>query len=379
MIVKNEASVITRCLSSVKPLIDSWVIVDTGSTDGTQEIIRDFMKEIPGELYERPWKNFEHNRNEALLLAKKRADYLLIMDADDQLAFEPSFVRPTLTKDAYLLNIRYDELSFRRYQLISTRLPWRWKGVLHEFLTCDIPFSSEILDGVVYLDRHEGARSKDPEKFRKDAAVLLQGLQKEPNNSRYMYYIAQSYKGAEEYDKALTWYQKRIDVGGDDDEMFWSLLQMASCQTLLGKPSTCVIDTLLNAQRLRPTRAEPVYFLAQTYRKLGWYDVSYALISSLRSSIHVPDMRLNKDGIHEGSLRGLPALDDFSICLPWCTHYGIAFEWALCTYHVGEYQACLEACDSLLANRDLPQVWRKQIEQTRCLASEAASPSWSAG
>ena len=70
MIVKDEKDVICRCLASVKPVIDYWVIVDTGSSDGTQEIIRAFMKEIPGELHERPWINFGHNRNEALELAK---------------------------------------------------------------------------------------------------------------------------------------------------------------------------------------------------------------------------------------------------------------------------------------------------------------------
>ena len=70
MIVKDESKVITRGLATVKPLISYWVIVDTGSTDGTQEIIKKFMEDIPGELHERPWKNFEHNRNQALELAK---------------------------------------------------------------------------------------------------------------------------------------------------------------------------------------------------------------------------------------------------------------------------------------------------------------------
>src|ERR1700722_1540445 len=54
MIVKNESKVIRRCLQSVLPFIDTWVIVDTGSNDGTQKIIKDFMLEhqIPGELHE---------------------------------------------------------------------------------------------------------------------------------------------------------------------------------------------------------------------------------------------------------------------------------------------------------------------------------------
>src|SRR3990167_6567765 len=68
MIVKNEAHVIERCLESVLPLIDSWVILDTGSTDGTQDVIRNFFAQrgIPGELFESPWVNFAHNRNQGL-------------------------------------------------------------------------------------------------------------------------------------------------------------------------------------------------------------------------------------------------------------------------------------------------------------------------
>src|SRR5580692_7710276 len=99
MIVKNESKVICRCLESVKPLIDYWVIVDTGSKDGTQEIIKKFMKDIPGELHECPWVNFAHNRNEALSLAKKKADYLLFIDADDKLEIASDFKRPKLDKD----------------------------------------------------------------------------------------------------------------------------------------------------------------------------------------------------------------------------------------------------------------------------------------
>ena len=82
MIVKNESHVICRCLASVKPFITHWVIVDTGSTDGTQAIIQDYLKDVPGQLYERPWVDFSHNRNEALGLAQGAADYVLFIDAD---------------------------------------------------------------------------------------------------------------------------------------------------------------------------------------------------------------------------------------------------------------------------------------------------------
>jgi len=80
MIVKNESKVITRCLESIKPILDYWVILDTGSTDGTQQIIKNFMKDIPGELHEDAFVNFEYSRNKALDFAKGKADYVLFID-----------------------------------------------------------------------------------------------------------------------------------------------------------------------------------------------------------------------------------------------------------------------------------------------------------
>lgn len=94
MIVKDEAPVICRCLDSVRPIIDHWVIVDTGSSDGTQDIIRAHLRDIPGSLYERSWRDFATNRSEALALARPNGDYTLIIDADDELEIQKDFVIP---------------------------------------------------------------------------------------------------------------------------------------------------------------------------------------------------------------------------------------------------------------------------------------------
>ena len=76
MIVKNESKVIERCIDSVKDHINYWVIVDTGSTDGTQSIITEKMKSlgIEGELHEKPWVNYGHNRTESMNLSKGKCD-----------------------------------------------------------------------------------------------------------------------------------------------------------------------------------------------------------------------------------------------------------------------------------------------------------------
>src|SRR5215813_94463 len=85
MIVRNEAHIVGEVLDAVAPYISSWVIVDTGSDDGTQEMIRRHMAGlgIQGELHERPWRDFGHNRSEALALAQGRGDYVWVIDADD--------------------------------------------------------------------------------------------------------------------------------------------------------------------------------------------------------------------------------------------------------------------------------------------------------
>ena len=122
MIVKDESKVIERCLGSVKGLIDYWVIVDTGSTDGTQKVIAEFMKDIPGELHERPWVNFEHNRNEALALTKGKGDYLLFIDADEQLIFNDDFRMPALDVDLYFVPIRERASYVLRSLLVNNHL-----------------------------------------------------------------------------------------------------------------------------------------------------------------------------------------------------------------------------------------------------------------
>src|SRR5580704_12293904 len=131
MIVKNEAKVIARCLESVKPIIDSWVIVDTGSTDGTQALVRSIMGDLPGELHERPWRDFGYNRTEAIQLARGKADYLFVIDADDLLVVPPGFVVPELAEDSYYVRVEYAGTTYWRLHVFRSDLDFRYGGVLH--------------------------------------------------------------------------------------------------------------------------------------------------------------------------------------------------------------------------------------------------------
>src|SRR5271170_6187086 len=237
MIVKNEASVIRRSIASARPIIDHWVIVDTGSTDGTQEIIRECLRDLPGELHERPWRDFAHNRTEALELARGNADYTLIIDADDALEIPPEIQLPELTADAYSIEIRDAALRYRRPQMVRSALPWRYEGVLHEFLTCEGAQPVKPLDGLVMRRNHDGARRLDPITYRRDARVLEDALATEVSDflrSRYTFYLAQSYRDCGEKEKALENYVARAELGFWDQERFVSLYRVAQLKADLG-------------------------------------------------------------------------------------------------------------------------------------------------
>ena len=95
MIVKDEAHVIRRCLESVALILDYILVVDTGSADGTQSVVRDFLAtaNIRGEVIEEPWRDFAYNRTFALQKLREHAeiDYSLMIDADQLVLFEPGF------------------------------------------------------------------------------------------------------------------------------------------------------------------------------------------------------------------------------------------------------------------------------------------------
>lgn len=282
MIVKNEAHVIERCLASVKPWIDRWVIVDTGSSDGTQQVIRDFMRDLPGELHERPWKNFSHNRNEALQLARGQADYLLFIDADEQLRVPAGFAWPRLEADGYFLTCHMAGTEYQRNALIATRCQWRWEGVLHEFLTAADARPWVQLPGPVIYVSHDGARAKDPDTYLKDIALLEGALKEQPDSTRYVFYLAQSYRDAQRFAQSLERYRQRAAMGGWEEERWFAQFQVAKLLERTGATPEQVREAYLQAYAARPQRAEPLCELARFCRERK--EFAWAALYALQAS-----------------------------------------------------------------------------------------------
>jgi tetratricopeptide (TPR) repeat protein len=350
MIVKDEAHIIRRCLEKVRPFIDSWVIVDTGSTDGTQEIIRQELGGIPGALYERPWRDFGTNRSEALELARAGgAEYALVIDADEEFTPREGFTWPRLTADSYHTLQASGDNRFYRTQLMRLAMPWRYVGVLHEVAMCQGAQRPERLEGIVTYGRFDSARNKDPiGKYENDARVLEKALEQDPTNARYVFYLAQSYRDSQQRVLAEHHYRMRADMGGWDEEIWCSLYQIGLLREQMEKPAAQIVEAHLEAFNNRPSRAEPLVALARYFRIKQIY--GSALVFA-KAALDIPkpnDILFLDKGSYEWRPRD---------------------EYAIASYWIGNYEDCLRACDTLLQlSSGLPDAQRERVEKNKRFA-----------
>ncbi|AYE95069.1 glycosyl transferase [Mycobacterium paragordonae] len=322
MIVRNEAAIIRETLDNIAPYISAWVIVDTGSDDGTQAVIRDHMARlgIPGELHERPWRDFGHNRSEALTLAQGYGDYIWVLDADDKVVGNLDFGQ--LGQDLYQLRYRQTSNVFWRPSLFRDGLPVRYEGVVHEDVIVDSDFSHDRLDGDYYIDsRRLGARNRNPQqKYESDRDLLLAEIERNPDNARSVFYLAQSYFDLGDFENARKWYQRRVDMGGWAEETYQSMYRVAESMWSMGAPWPEVENAYLRAWEFRPTRAEPLYAIAYRYRLDERYRLGY-LFAKHAAEIPFPTedtFLVSADTYTWG------ALDEAAVCASWIDEHAEA-------------------------------------------------------
>lgn len=348
VIVRNEAHIVHELIEAVAPHIDTWVIVDTGSSDGTQDLIRRLMGErgIPGELHERPWQDFGHNRSEALTLAQGHADYIWVMDADDTVTGTIDF--SDLHADGYSMRIR-DGLTYWRIQLFRDGLPWRYVGILHEAPACDTPHSLERLEGEYQIhSRRLGARSRDPRKYARDAELLQAEVDRNPEDSRSVFYLAHSYLWAEDFANARRWFERRAEMGGWEEEVFLSMCRAAEAMEHLDEHWPDVQQVYLSAWSFRPTRAESLYAIARHYRLTEQYLLGH-LFAQVAAQIPMP---VEDSLFVVESIYAWQALDEQAVCASW----------------IGKSPESFAICRRLLRRDDLPDGDRQRIASNRDLA-----------
>lgn len=345
MIVKNETRVLERCLRSVRPFLTTWVIVDTGSTDGTQDLIGRLLSDLPGELHQRPWVNFGHNRSEALALARGKADYIFLIDADEVIEAESGFELPRLSTDLYRTKhfSGTSTTSFYRPQLLRGSLPFRYEGVLHEYVECDTPYEAADLEGFACHGYFDGARNKDPRaKYEADARLLENVLRSEPGNQRYVFYLAQSYRDAGMRKKAIEAYERRVKMGGWDEEVWYSLYQIAVLLEVEGESLATVTHAYLRAFEARPTRSEPLTALARLHRQAQKYATAHLFAERAARLPKPKDILFLDESSYDWR-----ALDELSIA----------------AYYVGEYVQAETLGRRLLAEGKIPEKDRPRVAE----------------
>jgi hypothetical protein len=284
MIVKNESHVIKNTLENLCKYINFsyYVISDTGSTDNTIEIIKSFFDSInvKGEIYIDTWKDFGYNRSLSLKYAYKKTKYLMIFDADDTIHGE--FTLPEIMEhDSYYLNMGCG-VKYKRVLIVNNHLTWAFIGVLHEFIICnDKKEPSNLhIEGNYHIESGKtGSRSNDPEKYNKDALILEKAYyEAEKNNDhlkvRYSFYTAQSYRDANNKEKAIIWYKKRIDFKDWNQELYFSHYMIGILYRDLGEIEKALYYWTL-ALDVDEERVECQYEIISYYRKLGLWRLAY--------------------------------------------------------------------------------------------------------
>ncbi|BBZ40912.1 tetratricopeptide repeat-containing glycosyltransferase [Mycobacterium conspicuum] len=346
MIVKDEADVVAETLDSVAPYISSWVIVDTGSTDGTQDLIRNHMARlgIPGELHERPWRDFGHNRTEALNLAQGHGDYIWVIDADDIVVGTPDFTE--LSADIYRMRLGDASFMYWRPQLFRDGVPVRYEGVVHETAVWEPDCIVKRLESDYYVEsRRLGARNRDAQKYAHDRDLLLAEVERNPEHARSVFYLAQSYFDLEDFANARKWYERRVEMEGSDEEVYYSIVRLAESMAHLGWPWQVVQDVYIQAWEFRPTRAEALYAIARRYREDERYLPGH-LFAQRAAQIPFPENDLLFIGADVYAWR---AMD----------------EQAVCASQLGKHAEAFGLCRRLLASSGIPDGDRQRIAANR--------------
>jgi len=289
MIVKNEAHGIARTLSSVRPHVDRWCILDTGSTDGTQTAVRDAMASVPGTLHEEPFVDFATSRNRGVELCGTETDFILWLDADDELQGGEALrrflakERAHADRDAYYVRIAMSGNVFDSARVFGSRSAWRFTGVVHEVLThAELGAPKRRIEGVTVVHHTEAAsEARSRARWERDVALLERETTRDPAATRPAFYLGLTLYWLGRYDEAIAALDRRIHLGGWAEEVFHARLTKARAAGAAKRPWDSVLAMYLEAHSAAPHRAEPLHDVALHYDAAG--DHALALLFARRA------------------------------------------------------------------------------------------------
>lgn len=330
MIVKNEEKVLPRLFRSLKDYVDYYVIVDTGSTDGTVELIKREMAGygIEGEVHERAWENFGVNRQQALELAVEagKADWVLFIDADEELGVsDPKFYEKLEPGVSYDIEKHHDGVRYAVPHLLNIKdNRYEWRGPVHNYIMTLKGPKQRSLRHDVWIVYHlgEGAKShgvSHEQKHLRDAKLLEQYLEENPGHPRSQFYLGNSYRDAGHLDKAYEAYGKRVAMKGWEEERFVAQLEMGRISVRRDEPEEVVLRDLLAAYELRPSRAEPLHELAKYFRSKKMWGKAFCFAKAGVNTRKPNDRLFVAQAIYDWMMA-----DELAVAASWVGDYEVS-------------------------------------------------------
>jgi glycosyltransferase involved in cell wall biosynthesis len=281
MIVRNEEANLPTCLGSVEGVFDEIVIMDTGSTDRTREIAREFGARV----FEMPWvDDFAAARNAAL--ARARGDYAFYVDGDD--VFDPperDKLRTLLAglqqsdDAAYVVRCACDPDSngggghtvVDHVRLFPLREEVRWSYRVHEQILpslrrCGIPvrWSDVTVRHTGYTDPVLRRR-----KLLRDEAILRAELEEQPNEPFALFNLGSIALEREDWRTALEHLRASLSGSAPTDSITLKLFALiARCHQMLGEPELAISACRAGLQ-IDSDDAELLFRQAVVHRNTG--------------------------------------------------------------------------------------------------------------
>lgn len=287
MIVKNEEKFLKDCLDKALPLVDEAIIVDTGSTDATLDILDSYGEKVIVRNFE--WVNdFSAARNYSLDGAK--GDWILILDADEMLCFNHNDLRQFLEQTSQkILNIPIYSLNDNNLPTFSAEMPRlfvnntpRYLGKIHEQLTLNneiihtgTPLSEQIVHIVHYGYLAETKLEKD--KKHRNINLILEEIKDNPKRAFNWYNLGVSHMANEDFEEALNAFYEWSKIKKDELPSYYVdlVLKVAVCLFEL-RNYTQLEQHLLDYKDDDYVTMNPDYFvrLGQYYRVIGKKDLA---------------------------------------------------------------------------------------------------------
>jgi glycosyltransferase involved in cell wall biosynthesis len=285
MMLKNEEKRLHISLDSVKGYVSSLIIYDTGSTDRTIEILERYAAElgIPLRLKRGEFEDFSTSRNVSLDFADtfEDVDFYLMMDCNDELRNGEALVRfaEKTENHNHLFLLRQEWLangnttSYFNVRFIAARRPFRYKGVVHEYICGGENIRSHVPDVSLFQNRDQDD-GKSANRFPRDKVMLLKEYERDPNDARTVFYLAQTYSCLNENEDAYYYYKIRSEMPGFEEERFSSLMKCGLLAGHLHHPWHVRMGWYMRAYE-HSLRAEPVVEIANYYKNIGKMDIAF--------------------------------------------------------------------------------------------------------